>query len=151
MTRSQAARRLGVSLSTVRRMEGAELVPVQIDGKHLFRRTDIDLFVRADEGQLAAEAFAAFESGKSAVEVVIELRLPPEKVEALQAAWVRLSSRVVVPMPTPGARRHLVEMFRVPEPTGPALICAVELVCGSEELRKQWVERIARRYPSKSA
>ena len=33
-TRQQSARRMGVSLATVRRMEGGELQPVIVDGKH---------------------------------------------------------------------------------------------------------------------
>ncbi|HET8932007.1 MAG TPA: hypothetical protein VFN67_01140 [Polyangiales bacterium] len=40
LARAQAARRMGVSVATIRRMEGDELQPVIIDGKHCFALED---------------------------------------------------------------------------------------------------------------
>jgi hypothetical protein len=42
LTRAQAARRLGISIATVRRMEANELAPIVVEGKHLFRAKDVE-------------------------------------------------------------------------------------------------------------
>lgn len=42
LTRTEAAKRMGVSVATVRRMEAAELHVEVINGRHLFRLEDVD-------------------------------------------------------------------------------------------------------------
>lgn len=108
LTRRQVARRLGLSLSTVRRMEGGELKPI-IDerGVRYFEATEIQaVFVRVRrmrrpdneraDGTLAAAAFTLFQSGADVVAVVKELREAPERIEALFDHWKRLRGTIVL-------------------------------------------------------
>ncbi len=107
LTRAEVARRLGVSRTTLRRLEGKSLHPVEGPrGVHFFEAREVDAFeitYRAlrtrspvgacrdsDEGDDAAEAFALFDQGASAVDVVKALRLPPERVAAWHSAWLRM-------------------------------------------------------------
>ena len=108
LTRGQVARRLGTSLSTVRRMEGEQLKPIiGPRGVHYFEETEIQaVFVRVRrarmpdneraDGTLAAAAFALFQRGADAVAVVKELREPPEKIETLLGHWKRLRGTVLL-------------------------------------------------------
>jgi hypothetical protein len=108
LTRGQVARRLGLSLSTVRRMEGVQLKPIVGErGVRYFEETEIQaVFVRVrrtrmpdDEhadGTLAAAAFTRFRDGADVVAVVEELREPPEKVERLFEHWKRLRATVLL-------------------------------------------------------
>jgi hypothetical protein len=108
LTRSQVAHALGLSLSTVRRMEGSELRPiVGPRGVRYFEETEIQaVFVRVRrtrvpgderaEGALAAAAFELFRSGADVVAVVKALREPPEKIEALFQHWRRLRGMVLL-------------------------------------------------------
>lgn len=107
LTRRQVARRLGLSLSTVRRMEGGELTPI-IDerGVRYFEATEIQaVFIRVRrrkpnsehaDGTLAAAAFRLFQSGADVVAVVKELREAPERIEALFAHWARLRGTILL-------------------------------------------------------
>jgi hypothetical protein len=96
LTRTQAARRMGVSVSTIRRMEGVEIEPVVIDGKHLFHLADIERARPVTDGQVAARAFDGFNQGKTVIELVIELEQPPERIERLHDIWKRLSNSIVI-------------------------------------------------------
>ena len=92
LTRTQAARRIGASVATVRRMEqSGELVPLVVDGRHLFRAPEVERYVHADEGELAAAVFQALKDGKPAYQIVIDLKLPPDRVERFVEAWVRMT------------------------------------------------------------
>jgi transcriptional regulator with XRE-family HTH domain len=108
LTRRQVAQRLGLSLSTVRRMEGGELKPI-IDerGVRYFEATEIQaVFVRVRrtrkpereraDGTLAAAAFELFQRGADVVAVVKELREAPEKIETLLGHWKRLRGAVLL-------------------------------------------------------
>jgi hypothetical protein len=108
LTRGQVARRLGLSLSTVRRMEGVQLKPIVGErGVRYFeeteiqtvlvrvRRTRVSVDERAD-GTLAAAAFTRFRDGVDVVAVVTELRESPEKIEALFEHWKRLRGTVLL-------------------------------------------------------
>ncbi|MDD9946973.1 MAG: helix-turn-helix transcriptional regulator [Myxococcales bacterium] len=96
LTRAQAARRIGVSVSTIRRMEGAELEPVLVDGKHLFHLPEVDRYRRVTDGELAARAFQMFNDGRCVIDVVIELQEPPERIEKLHERWCHHTGSTVV-------------------------------------------------------
>jgi hypothetical protein len=108
LTRRQAARRLGLSMSTVRRMEGGELHPIVDErGVRYFEATEIQaVFVRVRrtrkldseraDGALAAAAFALFQAGADVVAVVKELREAPERIEALFDHWKRLRCTILL-------------------------------------------------------
>jgi len=108
LTRGQVARRLGTSLSTVRRMEGELLKPIiGARGVHYFEETEIQaVFVRVRrarmpdseraDGTLAAAAFALFRRGADVIAVVKELREAPEKIETLLGHWKRLRGTLLL-------------------------------------------------------
>ena len=110
LTRDDVAKRLGVSISTVRRLEGTRLHPL-IDGKSVrrFKASDVERLareleaeqrsprnaqqavVRAAEmskGELAALVFERLEQRHSLSEIVIALRVPPEDVRELYHTWL---------------------------------------------------------------
>lgn len=110
LTRDDVAKRLGVSISTVRRLEGTRLHP-SIDDKSVrrFKASDVERLakeleaeqrsprnaqqavVRAAEmskGELAALVFERLEQRHSLSEIVIALRVPPEDVRELYHAWL---------------------------------------------------------------
>jgi DNA-binding transcriptional MerR regulator len=110
LTRDDVAKRLGVSISTVRRLEGTRLHP-SIDDKSVrrFKASDVERLakeleaeqrsprnaqqavVRAAEmskGELAALVFEKLEQRHSLSEIVIALRVPPEDVRELYHTWL---------------------------------------------------------------
>lgn len=110
LTRDDVAKRLGVSISTVRRLEGTRLHP-SIDDKSVrrFKASDVERLakeleaeqrsprnaqqavVRAAEmpkGELAALVFEKLEQRHSLSEIVIALRVPPEDVRDLYHTWL---------------------------------------------------------------
>ena len=108
LTRGQVARRLGLSLTSVRRMEGVQLNPIVGErGVRYFEETEIQTVLvrvrrtrvpddeRAD-GALAAAAFALFRNGADVVAVVTELREPPAKIEGLFEHWKRLRGTILL-------------------------------------------------------
>lgn len=108
LTRGQVARRLGLSLSTVRRMEGIQLKPIVGErGVRYFEETEIQtVLVRVrrtrmpdDEhadGTLAAAAFTLFRNGADVVAVVTELREAPETIERLFEHWKHLRGTILL-------------------------------------------------------
>ena len=106
LTRSQVAQRLGVSIATVRRMEGRELHPVRRrDGTRLFRATDVATLAASRAvrptvgGEIAARACELFREGKGIVDVVIALRQPFEVVKALNQSFLEDQGILLVPGP----------------------------------------------------
>lgn len=106
LRRTEAARLLGVSKSTVRRMEGTALTPV-VGPKnvHLFQEEEVRAIVvtrRAhvamptNAGDVAADAFALFDDGFHVVDVVKQLRVSPDIIETLYERWARLRSMLVL-------------------------------------------------------
>jgi len=110
LTRDDVSKRLDVSISTVRRLEGTRLHPL-IDGKGVrrFKASDVERLakemeaeqrsprnaqkavVRAAEmpkGELAALVFERLEQRHSLSEIVIALRVPPEDVRELYHTWL---------------------------------------------------------------
>jgi hypothetical protein len=105
LTRAEVARRLGVSVTTLRRMEGTKLHPTRrSDGVHLFDATEVEAVLvtyrqvrsrttRASaeaDGALAAQAFECFDQRVPVSEVVKRLQIAPERAAAFQIAWSRL-------------------------------------------------------------
>ena len=110
LTRDDVAKRLEVSISTVRRLEGTRLHPLIDDkGVRRFKASDVERLakemqaeqrsprnaqravVRAAEmpkGELAALVFERLEQRHSLSEIVIALRVPPEDVRELYHSWL---------------------------------------------------------------
>jgi DNA-binding transcriptional MerR regulator len=110
LTRDDVAKRLGVSVSTVRRLEGSRLHPLITDkGVRRFKPGDVEQLaavlaaeqntprnaekaaVRAVEltkGELAALVFERLEQRHSLAEIVIALRVPPDDVRELYHTWL---------------------------------------------------------------
>jgi hypothetical protein len=112
LTRGQVATRLGISVSTVRRLEGTRLHPT-IDGEDVrwfdekevaslaaelanatsSRRKGTRGTPRAEatparsQGEIAALVFERFEQRQSLAEIVVGLRVAPETVRSLFEQW----------------------------------------------------------------
>jgi hypothetical protein len=106
LRRTEAARMLGVSKSTLRRMEGDALTPVVGPRNvHLFQEEEVRAVVvtrrshleaQPAAGDVAAEAFALFDAGVHVVDAVKQLRVGPELIERLYATWARLRGLMVL-------------------------------------------------------
>jgi hypothetical protein len=106
LRRTEAARMLGVSKSTLRRMEGDALTPVVGPRNvHLFQEEEIRAVIvtrRAHldggpaAGDVAAEAFILFDAGVHVVDAVKQLRVGPELIERLHSTWARLRGLLVL-------------------------------------------------------
>jgi hypothetical protein len=93
----------------IQRLDGHDLRPVRDDdGSVSYDAGEVDAYVRAShpestpdvvppsgEGALASRIFAAFKSGKSQRDVVIELGVEPDVVRAHYAQWLALDDCVV--------------------------------------------------------
>jgi transcriptional regulator with XRE-family HTH domain len=101
ITRKEAAARLGVSQSTLRRREKRGIVPYLLEGKvHVFDPAVI-LGLAADpkcmaktanakDGAEAASVYTMLDGGASAAAIVKDLQIPPARVETLRIQWARL-------------------------------------------------------------
>ncbi len=108
LKRSEAARLLGVSTATVRRMEGATLTPVLgPDGVHRFHEEHVrELVIHrvrtipesldAYDAEEAAAAFDLFDQDVHPVDVVKRTKLHPRAVAAMHREWVSLRGGYVV-------------------------------------------------------
>lgn len=108
LKRRETARELGVSESTVRRMEGATLTPiVGADGVHRFREEQVrELTIRrvhlgpADpssyNGALAAEVFSLLDDGLTPIEIVKRTKQDPRAIAALRVQYAALQGGFVV-------------------------------------------------------
>jgi hypothetical protein len=129
MTRQAVAKRLGVSMATVRRLEGAQLHPaIGLDGVHRFDPAEVEAVAKTRPsktqmvpsaasapaapprppsspvtGEVAATVFADFDAGRTPGAVVVARQLPPDVVRRLHADWLDLRS-LDVNVPS-GARR----------------------------------------------
>lgn len=83
-------------MSTIRRMEGSELQPIVIDGKHCFPVEEVDRHRRLTDSELAAKAFRMFNEGSTVIEAVVELEEAPERIERLHEFWVKHTYSAVV-------------------------------------------------------
>lgn len=106
LRRTEAARLLGVSKSTLRRMEGTALTPVVgPQNAHLFQEEEVRAIVvtrrahagtPANSGDIAADAFALFDANVDVVDVVKQLRVAPDTIESLHERWARLRSMLLL-------------------------------------------------------
>jgi hypothetical protein len=113
LTRTETAKRLGVSTSTVRRFEGDKLHPIRgADGVNRFDAKAVAEFatsllndnggkpprkprrnaaavpeVKRTEGEIAAEVFERLEQRQSLAEIVIGVRVAPDVVRELHRQW----------------------------------------------------------------
>jgi hypothetical protein len=109
LKRSEAARLLGVSVSTLRRREGDLVQPV-VDARGVHRFVESELravmvTVRHREaverlgpsgGDVAAEVFTLLDEGAHPTEIVKRLRLVPDVVVALHEQWARMQGGFAV-------------------------------------------------------
>jgi hypothetical protein len=121
LTRGDVATIVGVSIATIRRLEGKELHPQRsAEGVYLFDPREVEV-VRArrspppvprhcrDEGELAAEAFTLLRDGVDVRDVVIALRRPATEIAALYAEWERMGGTLVI---SPALHAQLARMVR---------------------------------------
>jgi hypothetical protein len=134
---------MGVSVATVRRMEGAELRPVVVNGKHCFHIEDVDRHRRMTDGDLAARAFEMFNEDRTQVDLVIALRESPERIRRLFQDWVEMSECVIVGPPGRGRRR--MQRYLRTELTRSFLWASVELVLGDPMLKERVEQYIGQR------
>jgi hypothetical protein len=94
MTRTQVARRLGVSIATVRRLERAGKLKTEANafGTRLFDPVEVERLAAArtataTSGALAARVFQAIRDGFELRDIVIALQVPPRVVRELFAEW----------------------------------------------------------------
>jgi len=102
----QSTRLLGVSKSTLRRMEGESLTPVvgpknvrlfheeQIHSMVVTRRAGISGGLAS--GELAAEAFQMFDDHVHPVDVVKKLRVEPTVIETLYERWSKMRAMLTL-------------------------------------------------------
>ena len=108
LRRTEAARLLDMSVSTLRRREGEVLHPiVGENGVHLFDEAQVrsvSITLRGREaigalggsGETAAEVFTLLDEGEHPVDIVKRLRLSPDVVTALHGQWARMRGGFVV-------------------------------------------------------
>jgi len=104
MTRRQVAERLGISTSSVRRLEGVRLHPT-LDEDGVWRFDAAELAAepvhrrrparrapargkRQQAGDVAARVFRMFEQRRSLRDIVVTARQPPELVRTLYREWL---------------------------------------------------------------
>lgn len=117
LTRGKAAEALGVSRTTLRRMEGTELHPRRgANGVRLFDATEVQEVVRRTrtrmlspraaevDGEVAANVYAALEAGEDPVQVVIAQRVDPRIMVDLLALRAKLRGGLWM---SPDTRRAL--------------------------------------------
>lgn len=140
-TRTQAARYLGVTVTAIKRAQnrGALRGSVMHDVT-IFARSTLDAY-RASRcnSQLATQAYALLDSGKSPTALVSELSLSPEVAIELVASYERLSGSWVVAGP-PGSRSAWCTAYGVNAITPVMLRRALELGLRTPSLRARLLE-----------
>lgn len=103
LKRTEAARLLGMSVSTLRRREGEVLNPIVGEGGvHLFDEAEVRAVMITMRGKsalaamgpssglIASEVFTLLDEDVHPVEIVKRLRLAPEVVTALRKQWIEM-------------------------------------------------------------
>ena len=139
--RAAAARLLGVSKSTLRRMEGEKLEPVLgPKNVHLFHEEQVQALVMTRRtsvgdtqaiGDVAANAFQLFDENVHPVDVIKQLRIAPNVIDSLHQQWARLRGLLVV---SPDMTEAISNMLRDGQ-AGPLPKTDAELL----DLAKAWV------------
>jgi hypothetical protein len=116
LTRTEAAQLLGVSSSTVRRLEGSRLNPkIDSTGRHVFDAEEVRALgpngarsrvVTSAAGELAARACELFREGKNAIDVIIALRQPFDLVLEWQRLYAEVAGTLFVPEPLSRAMKE---------------------------------------------
>jgi hypothetical protein len=102
LTRREVAERLGISVSSVRRLEGVGLHPVlDDDGVWRFDPAELERMPvqrkprrggkrsrTSKEGDAAARVFAMFGQGRSLRDIVLSAKQPPDVVRRLYREWL---------------------------------------------------------------
>jgi hypothetical protein len=117
LKRTEAARLLGMSVSTLRRREGEVLNPIVGEGGvHLFDEAEVRAVMITMRGQsalaamgpssgvVASEVFTLLDEDVHPVEIVKRLRLTPEVVTALHKQWIEMRSGFTV------SREHALDL-----------------------------------------
>jgi hypothetical protein len=142
LSRRQVAEILGISLSTVRRLEGQELHPVVRDGVNYFVPSEVEAISRSlalgprSDGRLAAQIFVLLEQGLDLREIVVRAQVSPVQVRELYEEWclsledgrqLRWSQLHLAQAPPPPAPRVAVAVAAAPDEPA-AVPAAVALV-----------------------
>ncbi len=99
-TRLQAAKYLGRSVTTIRRWQkDGLLVGVTVEGTAVFTVTELDAMRSYGTGHDAGQAFDLFAEGKGAIEVVRELKYPPDVAMSMWESWQTMSRVFVIEAP----------------------------------------------------
>lgn len=131
LTRTDAAKRAGLSVAAVRRLEGTKLFPETIAGIDRFRPSEVAALPksglsslepmspkpeqprRRTPGDEAADVFALFAEHKDLREIVTTLHVSPERVRTLYHHWLidlktgeRLRQPKRTEPPLPSSRRR---------------------------------------------
>ncbi|HVW25472.1 MAG TPA: hypothetical protein VHC69_08875 [Polyangiaceae bacterium] len=109
LKRSEAAKLLGMSVSTLRRREGDLIRPVvDANGVHRFAESELRAVMvtirhretvarlGSDAGDIAADVFTLLDEGAHPAEIVKQLREAPETIMALHEQWARMRGGFVV-------------------------------------------------------
>ena len=151
LTRGQVAKMFGTSISWVRRHEGVTLFPKKNrDGVFIFSRKEVEALVAergrpticaTPDGEIAAQVFELFKAPVPLRDIVIQLRLAPERVSVLWSFWVKMSGKDVL---VPALQK--VETWRIAQ--GKKWDTAAELV---EFVRELVAERDKHRAAAEAA
>jgi hypothetical protein len=103
LSRGDVARRFGTSETSVRRAEKkGVLKPILVDGQHFFEERQVKTVKTlrmgrlADapiDGALAAMVFEEIAAGKTGVQIVVKLHVPPDVVRKLQIDYAELNGQ----------------------------------------------------------
>ena len=120
--RAEAARMLGVRVSTLRRKEGVELNPiVDSDGVHMFDESEVrsvmvtvrrsqSVRVALATGDVAADVFEMLDGGAHPVDIVKQLRVGPDVVIALNEQWLGMRGGIAFSVEQAGELARLLQL-----------------------------------------
>lgn len=166
--RAEAARFLGVSESTVRRLEHTELPPVVENGvhRHSLRRLREFGLRRARcggnvptgrcDGEIAGEAFGLFEERRGPAEVVRLLRVEPSVARELFREWADLHGTLAIGGVALSKIERLADLFDGEPVTGEEALLRVldgiqnessNCLCCSRAIPKFCARCCVHRYP----
>ncbi len=146
--RAETARRLGISIRTLRdwETEGRIRFVVDAEGWHWFAPDDVEN-AAAREKPVSSRAFAMFREGKTTVDVIIELGIEPYVARGWREAYETYEAidtkQLVVAVPHD--LKHWAAVFHCSESdlrSPLKLLCALELCLSAPDLRARLDEAI---------